>query len=411
VVWGEDGALFLHDLAGRGFLPTLFEPYTGYLQFWPRVLTKLAITVARPEQYGSVITIVSCACVGIIAAAVYVWSSAATSSPWFRAMLALLVVTVPLAPVEVLGNVANLHSYLLWATAWLLLWTPRSWAGAVALALLAASFALTEIQVVFVLPIVLVNLRSARAWLVRGGLVIGLGAQLLASLGHPRLTQPDHLNTESTVAGWLVNGGLGAVVGDERVAGNHLADWGLQLAVVVWLVFVACFVYVLVRGDRRERVLACAFLTASAVVWFAAMWANANVFLTPMFDYAHYDANSFRASMHYYRYGVPSSLFLAGLLVLAAATRHRRVRDAGPTGRRPARGRIALVAAGALPVVLLAVQLLSFSTTHSYRVGVSPWADGFRVAAETCRQDASATVQVAQAPGGWAAELPCGFVR
>jgi hypothetical protein len=97
---------------------------------------------------------VSVLVVGAVGALVFICSRQIV--PWLpaRISIAALAALIPTAPIEVLGNTANLHWYLLWLTPWLLMARPSSrlaswFFGAVALAI-----ALTEIQVVIFLPLI-----------------------------------------------------------------------------------------------------------------------------------------------------------------------------------------------------------------------------------------------------------------
>ena len=80
-----------------------------------------------------------------------------------RATLASAVVLVPAAPIEVLGNAANLHSYCLWLVPWLLLARPASRRGSVGLGAVGLAIALSEIQTALFAPFFAIGARDSRA--------------------------------------------------------------------------------------------------------------------------------------------------------------------------------------------------------------------------------------------------------
>ena len=108
--------------------------------------------------------------------------------PWLpgRVLIAGLTVLAPLAPREVLGNAANVHSLVLWTVFWMLLYTPRTRAGSIALGIVALLGAATEIQCLFLLPLALIRWRDRRRWPMLAGLGAGLAMQLFVTLFWPR---------------------------------------------------------------------------------------------------------------------------------------------------------------------------------------------------------------------------------
>ncbi len=74
--------------------------------------------------------------------------------PWpFRLVLAAVPVVLPLAPVEISGNVANLHWYAMALVPWLFSYRARTWWGSGVVALLTLAATLTELQTVLFLPL------------------------------------------------------------------------------------------------------------------------------------------------------------------------------------------------------------------------------------------------------------------
>lgn len=408
VVWAEDGALFLTELEKFGFWPTLFKPYTGYLQFWPRVLTELAAGTGHLGLFADLISFLSCLAVGALGAGVYVWSRSVTADRRLRAAFAVLPVLVPMAPMEVLGNVANLHWFVIWACAFLLLELPRTWRGAAALAVLAATFALTELQVAVLLPLLLVHRGSRKAWAVRAGWSLGLVAQGVSALLAPRVTVPDHMNSESIAVGYFVNGPLAVLVGDTGTAGGLLARFGPGLAVASALPFIMCAAVALVRGSRHVRLLTATLLAASAALWFAAVWVNVSADMGPLFDYAHFTPGQFR-NVSTFRYGFVPGLCLLGVVVLAVVALLTPASPKRPASRwADALRRARPVALVGVPTLLAAVLLASFTTATTQRSGQPLWAPSVEAARAVCAAHPRlGTAQVAQAPAGWASDLPC----
>lgn len=404
VVWAEDGARFLTELTREGFWPTLFKPYTGYLQFWPRVLTEIAAQ-AGLVHFAELISVVACLAVGAIGGGVYLWSRAVVSSAFVRLGLAVAPVLVPMAPIEVLGNVANLHWFVLWASIWLMLKEPTTKGGALALAALAASFALTEIQVAVVVPLLVVHRGSRNAWIVRGGLLAGLFVQIVSTLLAPRVTMADHLGFDSIVAGYFVNGPLAVLVGDQARAGALLADHGIGVAIAAFVPFVACATYAIVRGRPLVRAVVVTLLLTSAATWFAALWMNVSSAFVPMFGYAVFSPGQFR-SMSYYRYGFVPGLCLLGVVLVASGVMLARARGSSSSAvRRRATGAALLVGLGL-------VFTHSFSAPKTLRDGQPSWEPSYVAARAVClAHPRLMSAQVAEAPATWAADLPCSVLR
>lgn len=184
-IWAEDGK-YLNDALVRRGLGDLLRPNGGYLQLVPRVVAALVLALAPVTQFALALTAAACLTAGVCAAVVYVCSSAVTSSTLARAGFASVTVLAPMLPVEVLGNMANIHWFFLWAAPWLLLYSPRTRAGAAALGAFALVGALSEIQVLVALPLVLVDRRNRLKWVVAGGLALGGAAQVATTLLNPR---------------------------------------------------------------------------------------------------------------------------------------------------------------------------------------------------------------------------------
>ena len=184
-LWAEDGRNFLQAAADHGLADTVLTPYAGYLHVIPRIIAGVVVTLPI-AWWALAMTAASCLVAGAVAVVVFV--CARDVVPWLpaRILVASLTVLAPLAPREVLGNTANLHSLLLWAMLWMLLYRPRTRLGAVVLGSVGLLAGLTEIQGALLVPLLLCAPHGRRRWIVRGGILLGLAAQLFVTVLWPR---------------------------------------------------------------------------------------------------------------------------------------------------------------------------------------------------------------------------------
>lgn len=397
-VWAEDGVFFLADSDREGGWATLFKPYMGYLHVIPRLIVVAASQFADIAAFAVVVSVVCCVLVGALAALVFHCSSAVTD--WLPARLAIASVTVlvPTAPIEVLGNAANLHWYLLWASVWLVLYTPKTWRGSVALGVLATSFALTSILVALLAPLVFYRFGAARMWPVRAGYAIGLIGQAVATLSYPRPTSSDPPDLLTTVHGYLIHGPSAVFVSSEEQLGGLLADTGWWVGAAYFAPFVLSWLYLLWRGRAVTRIAATTLLVLSIGVFSLAL--NGAV-MSDYWDYANYSDEQFRA-LTIQRYSVIASMCLIPLPILSAATMRERwvsrdrdtaldrwmTRDAAALARRrrvpTLPSWLLRTPARLVPVAMVAVMLAGFTPDATRRDGFEPWSASVEEAREDC---------------------------
>jgi hypothetical protein len=397
VVWAEDGARFLVDAITPSTSGQLLLPYDGYLHLLPRLLAEAITGVVPLAGFAVAVSASTAAVTGLVAGGVF-WFSRSVM-PWLPARLtvALLTVLTPLGAVEVLGNLANLHWYLLWLTPWLLLYRPRTHGGAVTAGVLAVVLALTEPQSAVFAPLLLVGLRDRRRWPLIGGLAVGLAAQLAATLSAPRPVRP------------------GAFAGIDDVAGNYLLDVPLTLLtgsadaiawvarstgwvgpIAVFVVILAAAAFVLVRGTAAERIGTMTCLVGSVVLWSGGYLLNVRWTGTG-------PEPAWPASFQLYRYGFVPGLLLAAVVVLAACILRRTavVRRRGGIGAGP-------VLAVTLCVALLGTVAVGSTFSRSLRSAGVSWSgqiDEADVACDTLPASERRPIEIS--PEGWSVALAC----
>jgi hypothetical protein len=133
-VYAEDPGIYLSAALAHPW--QLLQSYGGYLQLVPRLIGQAAALL--PIRRASVAfavggALVASAC-GLFA---YHASAGHVSSRWFRALLGLSVVLLPVAQLEIADNGVNSIWYLLVALFWAALWRPRTRAGAAVAAVVA----------------------------------------------------------------------------------------------------------------------------------------------------------------------------------------------------------------------------------------------------------------------------------
>ncbi|NEN06252.1 hypothetical protein G3T36_10225 [Diaminobutyricibacter tongyongensis] len=378
-LWAEDGRNFLQDAVNHGPFASLAIPYAGYLHTIPRIVASVTVTFVPVAQWADAMTAGSCLVAGILAAVVYVCTRDVV--PWLpgRILIAGLTVLAPLAPREVLGNAANLHSLVLWTVFWMLLYTPRTRTGSIVLGAVAFLGAATEIQCLLLLPLALIRWRERRRWPILGGLAAGLTMQLFVTLLWPR-PQSGHppVETLSIAYGYLINAVM-PLVTPQNAIGPVLASTGPAVGLVVLTAIAGAHAYVMIRGGTIQRIAAAGLVAASIGVYSASVLSNPNTF----YDYVRFD----RAQLEQVwlaRYGVVPSMMLAAIVVLAVAlaVSRRTVGTAkGLLGERRRRitGSVALA-------VVAALLLMQFVPQDTRRSAGPQWSPQVTAAARACER-------------------------
>jgi hypothetical protein len=119
-LWAEDGAIFLQQAIDLGFLEGLTRTYAGYLHLAPRLLAE-AVSWLPIAWWATGCAVSGALGAALVALLVYRWSGAHVESPPLRAGLALAVLLVPIAGIEIINTPTNAHSYLLFAAFWAVL--------------------------------------------------------------------------------------------------------------------------------------------------------------------------------------------------------------------------------------------------------------------------------------------------
>ncbi|KQR53517.1 hypothetical protein ASF88_01135 [Leifsonia sp. Leaf336] len=388
--WAEDGRTFISSAAWGG-PSVLFQPYGGYLHTVPR-LVAAAVVLLPVSWWALATTATACAIAGALAVVVFV--CARDLVPWLpaRCFIAGLTVIAPLAPREVLGNLANLHSVFLWTLFWIVLARPRRLRSAIVLSIVAFLGAMTEIQALFLAPLLLVRSRDRLVWVVRAGVIAGLVVQLVVTVGWPRAanTNPG-VDPLSIAYGYLINAVMPLAVPQSRL-GAVLASTGPAVGIAVLAVIAAGVVYVMVRGTHGQRLLAVAALSGSVLIYVASVATNPNTF----YDYARLSSAQL-STVWLTRYGVVPSMLLALVLPLAAAIAF------GRRHRLPALS-WSVVAVAAVSVALIAAQL---GPQWTRRSDGPAWQPQLAAAFAECRSDDELRFVNLKETIGWKVTVPC----
>ena len=392
IVWAEDGRNFLDDRLRMGAWHSVFEVYEGYLHVVPRLLTDLAVWAFPIDAFAVTSAVFSCAVSGVVAALVYVCSRDLVRSRLLRIALASITVLAPTLPVEVLGNFANVHWSFLWLAPWLLLYRPRTTGGAVALGIVGLLCGLTEIQMLFFVPLALVNVRHLRSWIVSIPTAAGVLVQLMTTLLNPRTpnltVRPGLLDI---VVGYGELPVLGAFEGHVSRIGHALADggWGAAAAnVIIVSVIIAFCLVPMLTATGFARWVPLVLVGGSFVTWSAAVWLNPN----PLWQYADLDAVALNA-LTATRYVAVPSMLLLGAVVYSAAHAY----DRGGRGRF-----IAGLAVGVVAVSFIG----SFHVDRFSREGGPQWSESVGDARSSCAADPG-SVEIGTIPSHWFVTVPC----
>jgi len=386
-VWAEDGTIFLNDAISGNPLEHLFAGYMGYLQFVPRVLADLTVALVPIDRVGLVLNLASCAVAGLCAALVYWCAQDVVPARALRLVLAAITIGAPLLPIEVLGNAANVHWLFIWTMLWVLLYLPRTRVGAWMLGLVAVVAALSDIQLLFLVPLFFVRRRSSLVWPPRIGLALGLVAQIVTSLLSPRQAHSGGLG--GAVRAYIGQTALATYIPDAKLLDRALSDWVVLWSILAIAPFVVTLVFVLRRGAPLQRVAVLYLVPGSAVLWTADSFLNGygGAALTPH-------------AFTFVRYAVVPSMFLLASIVLLAQVMLSR----------PARAtRVAGIVAALAVLALIAIHFIPYDTNRSNGPTWDAAIDRAQAACDTAPARASQPITTAPRYGTvrWVFPVPC----
>ena len=392
--WAEDAWVFLAgSVDGEG----VFTPYQGYLHVVPRLISDLVTAVVPLAGWATAMAAASCIVVGLVGAGLYLCSGAVLTHRPIRVALAFLPALVPLAGVEMLGNAANLHTYLLFLLPWLLLARIDTWPRAVAAAVAGFLIGTTEIQALLFLPLALVGVRNPKRLPLLGAVALAALAQVVITLTTPRVPDEHEANTIADSAYSYAFQTLGGSWTTRGAAlGEAVHQHGLLLVVAPGaFALLALLVWAAVVAQNRARIMLVALGAAGVLLWFAAVWVNPG----PQFTYSEFTAETF-ANPPLTRYAAVSSLFLFGTALVAVDA--LLARRSWPTR----------VAAAVLAAAMLFAAVTNFSLESTMRSYGPVWSDQVTTAETGCRAEPTGTVRITAAPrpDRWFTDLPCSVV-
>lgn len=397
-LWAEDGAVFLQDTVVIGPVASIGEPYAGYLHTIPRLISSIAYLVAPLSSYAVMMSFLSCAVVAAISVGVYFLSAALVDNRAVRLMLAMIPVFLPVGPLEVLGNVANLHWYLLWLVPWLLIYKPSRWYGKGGLLVVTFAAATTEIISGLFIPLALWTAFRRRNYWAPGGLFAGMVCQLVATAAKPRYGSPPDVDPADPVS-VLYGFGLQAVASlwetDKRSMASTIVNYGAFPVLIPAAVIAGLLIYVLVLGNTKWKFVAAYSFGAAALCWTAAVVLNVSAEL----DFAGFTEEDWLEKFTYFRYAAAPSMFLLILVPAAVAVAAER---AGTTKVR---------ALSWAPAVLLVFLSVNYFPALPARQTGPEWEKFLADAHEECVVNGGVgDIGVALAPAPWQATLPCSVV-
>ncbi|PTT62660.1 hypothetical protein DBR22_16970 [Arthrobacter sp. HMWF013] len=397
-LWAEDGAVFLQDTVAIGPWASIGEPYAGYLHTIPRLISGIAYLVAPLSSYAIMMSFLSCAAVAAVAVGVYHLSAALVDNRAIRLMLGMIPVLLPVGPLEVLGNAANLHWYLLWLVPWLLIYEPSRWYGKGGLFVMTFAAATTEIISGLFIPLALWTAFRRRNYWAPVGLLAGMVCQFVATAAKPRYGSPPEVDQADPLSVFY-GFGLQAVASlwetDKRSMASTIVNYGAFPVLIPAAVIAGLLIYVLVVGSTKWRFVAAYSFGAAALCWTAAVVLNVSAEL----DFAGFTEEDWLEQFTYFRYAAAPSMFLLILVPAAVAVAAER---AGST-----KARTFLWA----PAVLLVFLSVNYFPALPGRETGPEWEKFLAVAHEECVLNGGVgVIGVALAPAPWQATLPCSVV-
>lgn len=380
-VYAEDG-MFLRTWALDNNPLNLLDPYAGYQHLLPRISSGLVVNLAPISQWGLGVTFVSCLMVGLVGGLSYLAARRVLTSPVNQIAVGLLPALIPLAGVEAIGNLANVHWFLFYLLFWILLAQPTSRWGRIGWGTLALVAALTEAQTVVLAPLALWQFwKSPKS---RGpviGWALGTAGQVLTYLFFPRDAPAEVIASVADLTnGYVANTILSNQGSGQFHAAYFVSQHGWWLAWLLAVLVLAAAISHALRTDGEQRFLALWALLVSYLSWVLAITFN------DIPDFADVTEPDFLVV----RWGTTAAMLLVASVVVSLD---------GFTGWRQ-------VFAQLVVVVLFVGLSINAVQDNILRIGVT-WSPQLKQARIECadQPDASTTIEIL--PQGWSTTMPC----
>jgi hypothetical protein len=385
-LFGEDGANFLPRALSHP-LSSLTQPLNGYMQLVPQLIAD--VVTRLPLQYAAAGLAVGGALVASACAVLVGRASAGhVRSRALRCMLALSVVLLPIAPIELAANAVDTPWYLIFAAFWALLWRPKSPVGYAAAALVCFGAMSSQFVAILLAPLVLARLIALPRLSEQApslGWLAGLAMQVPALLQQ----QPAQLRGSLVPAlGFYAEHVLtGAVVGWHLARGLAVEVGSAGAAAIACCIVAAVAVWALIRGGGRVRLfivfamvigLAEAVIPAISRVWVAHLPSSAS-----WLPGSRYTAGPILLTVS------------AGIVAVDACLRRTGMR------REAAAHAMALV----MLVVVLGAGWVADFRYHTIRSDSKPWSAAVSSFDESCRKLPASAYRPMPILGR--TELPC----
>jgi hypothetical protein len=399
-IYGEDYWEFLTQAIQQPW--HLFITYDGYWQFLPRLIAQLVtyLPLARASMGFAVAGALVAACCALF---IYHASAGHIRSAWLRGLLAVALVLLPAAPMEIIDSGVNSIWYLLPALFWAVLWRPRSRTGMAAAAVVAFVAAASNILSLLFLPLLVVRvyvLRRPREHAVTAGWLAGSLAQVPFMISGSGSGGDARLDTHATAGQSLAFYGHDVLL---TAFGWHLSWWlrslaGLNGATLIMAVVLAVIFGLMLVTQPGTRALVLAVLVIGFITVTFGITLNGHLLAQPLLE-TQQPGNRYTI--------LPIFLFASALIAGADyALRGRSGRGHRRPGRMSVRPALAVTA-------LVAVLAGGWVADFRYTGWRSGWGWTWAPIAAKWQHDCAVSTsgEITEKAGATFQTLPCDHIR
>lgn len=401
-LWAEDGPVFLRQQLENGTFASLLQPYAGYQHFLPRLFAAGLVEFVPIEHFDRGVFILCVLFAGFVGAATFRLTRGILRWLPARFLMAIIPVMVPLLSREIIGDLANIHTYCLWLVAWIAVAKIDSRREGIFWAVVALACVLSEFQAVVVVPFMLLRLFWTRTFshvAVSIGALLGASVQVFTWLNYPRGTESDEVvEIADVIIGWLANAILPIWNGDVEANAVYLAENGTWFLWLGLIPFALAAIIALVCGKNPERFALITLLLVSGATFGGSLIVNPFWF----FRFADIEGEVWLLVLLNLRYGASAGMFALACLPFAASAFVSRLSPKLPVFSR--------VAALAVTLLLFAYIAMQWPEVDNARDEGAAWTPQWREAVAVCEANPDAIHQFETAPEFRKFEIRCADV-